>query len=129
MPSQSVSTVGAERVFSGGTLDPLLLDQDQDLDRDQDRDQDQGLDQDACLLAWDWGCGNEETAVAAALAALWGVGGVQGGVQGGEADEEAAYQGDGFHDAEVGASLECSVEEGGCAAGQSKGPQRVSMEE
>lgn len=117
---QSVSTVGVERVFLGGTLDPLLLDL--DLDQGQDQDLDLDPDLDACLLTSDWGRENEETV---GVGALWDVGGALGG----EADVEDAYQDDGFHDVVVEVSLVCSAEEGGCVAGHSKGHQRVSMGE
>lgn len=46
------------------------------------------------------------------VGALWGVGDVPGG----EADVEVADQDDGLRD-EVEVFLECSAEEGGCAAG------------
>lgn len=95
-------------------MDPLLL----DLDQDQDQDLDPDLD--ACLLTSDWGRGIEETV---GVGALWEAGGALGG----EADVVVAYQDDGSHDVVVEVSLERSAEEGGCAAGHSKGPQRVSM--
>lgn len=101
--------MGVGRVFWGGTLDqhfPLLL------------------DLDVCLLTLGRGRGTEEMVH---VGVPWGVGGVPGVEADVEADVEAVDQDDGFQD-EVGVSLECTVEAGGCAAGshgRRKGPLRV----
>lgn len=81
----SVSTVGVERVFLGGTLDqgsPVLL------------------ELDVCPLTLDPAPGTEETVP---VGALWGEGGVLGvlGALGGGGDVEAACQDDGSRDVVV----------------------------
>lgn len=82
------------------------------------------LDLDVCLLTLDRGLGTEEMVH---VGALWGAGAVLGG----EADVEAVDQDDAFQNevVVVVVSVECSAEEGGCAAGshgRSKGPLRVT---
>lgn len=101
-----VSIVGVEMVFLARTLAPLLL----------------GLG--VCLSSLDRGRGTEEMVH---VGVLWGAGGVLSGEAEAEAEVEAAYQDDVFHD-EVGVSVEHSAEEEGCDVGsrvRSKGPLRV----
>lgn len=105
--------MGVERVFWGGTLDqhgPLLVQVQGGLD--------------VSLLTSNQGRGTvEKVHVVDPLG--------EGGVLDGEADVEVVDQDGGSQD-EVAAFLECSAEEGGCAAGihgHSKVPLRVRVGE